>query len=183
MVVFRGRCCGGGGGHGDEETRPQLRQYTRHTQYTHYTPHTTHSLRGAHLLLELLHRLGDLLEVVRGERALQVLRDRADVAADGAHLGLRVEARDGRVEARRELQVVEVLGALADRVLMVVDGVVGVVVMMMLLVSLAWCCVCSKCVICVWRCVAVVGRDTAVNPCKPLRLKTPPPKKTQLTSA
>ena len=117
MVVFRGRCCGGGGGHGDEETRPQLRQYTRHTQYTHYTPHTTHSLRGAHLLLELLHRLGDLLEVVRGERALQVLRDRRHVAVDHLHLGLRLEAADDGVEARREAQVVELLVLLADRVL------------------------------------------------------------------
>ena len=81
------------------------------------SPKTTPATANARLLLELLHRGRDLLEVVGRQGLLQVLRDQADRLGDGAHLTLRVEARDGRVEARRELQVVELLVLLADRVL------------------------------------------------------------------
>eukprot|EP00850_Spirogloea_muscicola_P001026 SM000004S14896 [mRNA] locus=s4:51571:54763:- [translate_table: standard] len=74
-------------------------------------------LHVVRLLLELVHGLGDLLEVVGGERGVEGLDDVAHGLGDDVHLGLRVEARDDGVEARGQAQVVELLRALADGVL------------------------------------------------------------------
>ena len=78
------------------------------------------------LLLEGVHRLRDLLDVVGRESPVQGLHDAPHRAGDALHLGLRLEARDDGVEARREAQVVEGLGLLPDGVLGVDLGAVDV---------------------------------------------------------
>lgn len=69
------------------------------------------------LALEVVHGLGHLLQVPRGERGVERLDDVGHGLADDLHLRLGVEARDDGVEAGGEAEVVHVLGALADGVL------------------------------------------------------------------
>jgi hypothetical protein len=61
------------------------------------------------LSLELVHGLGHLLKVARGEHRVERLGNIARGPADDLHLGLRVEAGENGVEAGGEAEVVHVL--------------------------------------------------------------------------
>ena len=67
-----------------------------------------------------------LVQVVGRQRPVQRLDDAPHRPRHPLHLGLGVEARDNRVEPRRELQVVERLPFLADGVLGVDFGALDV---------------------------------------------------------